>query len=59
MATSTFERKIEITDSEALIRLLKITSDETPRKPITLAPNFYEERVKIEKILKQCPRRSK
>lgn len=59
MATNTFERKIEITDSEALIRLLKIMSDETPRKPITLTPNFYEEHVKIEKILKQCPRRSK
>lgn len=59
MATSTFERKIEITDSEALIRLLKIMSDETPRKPITLASNFYEKHVKIEKILKQCPRRSK
>ena len=58
MATSTFERRIEVTDSKAIARLSKIMSNETPRKPITHSPFSREERVRGEALLKRCPLRS-
>lgn len=58
MATSTFERKIEVTDPKAIDKLSKIMSDETPGKPIKRSPHSREMRVRGEKLLKQCPLRS-
>ena len=38
MATSTFERKIVISDLESLKRLAKTMADKTPKKPISEHP---------------------
>ncbi len=59
MATSTFERKIEITDPEAVARLAKLMSDETPSNPISRRPFAKEERDRSEALLKQCLLRSR
>lgn len=58
MATSTFERKIVVTDPKAIDKLSKIMSDETPSKPITRSSFSSEKRVRGEALLKQCPLRS-
>ncbi len=58
MATSTFERKIEITNPDAIARLTRVMSDETPRNPIYRRPFSREERDRSEALLKQCPLRS-
>lgn len=58
MATSSFERKIEIKSPEAVMRLLDIMSDDTPRKPISRRPFSQEERERSEALLKQCKLRS-
>lgn len=58
MATSTFDRKIEIKDIESIKRLMKLMSDETPSNPINKSPSFEKERERGEFLLKQCPLRS-
>ena len=44
MATSTFERKIVISNSESLQRLEKVMADKTPKKPISEHPFSNEDR---------------
>ena len=58
MATSTFERKIVITNPESLQRLEQIMADETPKKSISEHPFSSEDRKRGEALLKQCPLRS-
>ncbi len=58
MATSTFERKIEITDIESARRLMKIASEEVPAKPLLHHPFSKIERDWGEELLRQCPLRS-
>ena len=58
MATSTFERKIVISDPESLKRLAKVMADNTPKKPISEHPFSNEERKRGEALLKRCPLRS-
>ena len=59
MATSTFERKIEINTPESLERLATILSDETQAKPLSVAPYTEEERDRSETLLSRLLSRSK
>ena len=59
MATSTFERKIEIKDSESLKKLIDVMNSEVISEPLSLHPFSDEERDRSEKLLKQCLSRSK
>lgn len=58
MATSTFERKIVISNPESLQRLEKVMADKTPKKPISEHPFSNEDRKRGEALLKQCRLRS-
>ena len=46
MATSTFDRRIEITDSESVKKLLTIMAKEPPKDPISRHPYTEVEREK-------------
>ncbi len=59
MATSTFERKIEINDSDSLRKLVDVMNSADPAKPLSLHPFSDAERDRSEKLLKQCLSRSK
>lgn len=52
MATSTFDRKIEITDMESLKKLMKIMSADAP-KPISEHPFSDNDRKRGEQLLDQ------
>ena len=58
MATSTFERKIEINTPESLSRLATILSDDTKTKPISVPPYTKEDRDRGETLLSQLLSRS-
>ncbi|MCD7814574.1 MAG: hypothetical protein LUH20_11125 [Lachnospiraceae bacterium] len=58
MATSTFERKIEITDPEALKKLADVMSDDTPGRPLSRHPFTDTERDRSQRLLKQYLSRS-
>lgn len=58
MATSTFERKIEISDPESLKKLAKIMDDEAPGRPLSEHPFSDAERNRGEALLKQYLSRS-
>ena len=53
MATSTFERKIEITDPEAIKRLIEVMAKEPPEKPLSEHPYTSAERERSEQLLKR------
>lgn len=59
MATSTFERKIAITDTDALKRLLVIMESDSPSEPISKHPYGTAERERSENLLEQWLYRSK
>lgn len=59
MATSTFERKIEITSPDALERLAKIMTSDPPKKTLSEHPYGASERERSEKLLKLWSSRSK
>ena len=59
MATSTFERKITITDPDVLKRLWEIMESDSPSEPISKHPYGTAERERSEKALKQWLYRSK
>ena len=59
MATSTFERKIEITSPDALKRLADITTSDPPQKPLSEHPYGTAERERSEDLLKKWLSRSK
>lgn len=59
MATSTFERKIEITDSASLKKLFDIMNSEAPKKPFSQNPFSDVDRDRSEELLKLCLSHSK
>ena len=54
MATSTFERKIEISDPESVKKLIDIMIKDEPVKPISEHPYTTAERERSDRLLKQC-----
>lgn len=56
MATSTFDRRLEITDPEAIIRLLTL---EPSTEPLSKHPFTEEDRKRGEEIFRICLARSK
>ena len=59
MATSTFERKIEITSPDALERLAEVMNSDSPKKPLSEHPYGTTERERSEDQLKQWLSHSK
>ena len=59
MATSTFDRKIEISDPESVKKLLAVMADDSPARPISTTPYTDAERKRSEGLLKRCLSRSK
>jgi hypothetical protein len=59
MATSTFERKIEVKDPESVKRLISIMEKETDAKPLSEHPYTEKERERSVALLKQCLSRSR
>ena len=53
MATSTFDRKIELNTLESIRKLVSVMESEAPVKPLSLNPFSSAEREKSEKQLKQ------
>lgn len=53
MATSTFERKIELNSPESIKKLVDIMETEAPVKPLSTHPFTAIERDRSEKLLKQ------
>ncbi len=58
MATSTFERKIVIRNSESLKKLTELMSDKTPAKPLTVKHYTAAEEKRGISLFKQCLSRS-
>ena len=58
MATSTFERKIMITDAESLKKIAEVMSAEAPQKAVLTDPFSKKERDRGEELLKRCQLRS-
>ncbi len=59
MATSTFDRKIEITDPESVKKLMYITSDDAPSSPLSEHPYSEANRERGVRLLRQCLSRSR
>ena len=53
MATSTFERKIELNTPESIKKLSDIMKSEVPVKPLSTHPFSTKERDRSETLLKQ------
>lgn len=58
MATSTFERKIMITDSSSLKKIAKVMSAEAPKKSNSVGPFSKKDRDRGEELLMRCQLRS-
>lgn len=58
MATSTFERKIEISNVDDVKRLIQVLGSDAPKKSLATHPYDSEERKRSELLLKQCLSRS-
>ena len=58
MATTTFERKIEIKDSNSLKKLIDIMDSNSPTVQLSRHPFSDAERNRSETLLKQCLSRS-
>lgn len=59
MATSTFDRKIEINDDESADNLIKILTADEPKKPSSRHPFSYEDRKRSEELLRHYISHSK
>lgn len=59
MATSTFERKIEISDPESIKRLVAVMEKDAPPKPLSDHPYTAIERERSDRLLRQCLSRSR
>lgn len=59
MSTNTFDRRIAITESKDVERLLDIMQEETPIRPLSEHPYAQEERQRSEALLDGCLRRSR
>ena len=53
MATSTFDRKLEITSPESIQKLIDIMNSEPPVKPLSEHPFSEEDRKRSDELLKQ------
>lgn len=58
MAASTFERRIVISNKEALQRLERIANEQTSKEPISKHPFSAEDRKRGEELLERCKLRS-
>jgi len=54
MATSTFERKIEITDPQSVKKLITVMEKDAPTKSLSDYPYTQKERERSVSLLKQC-----
>lgn len=59
MATSTFERKIEITDPESIKKLISVIEKDAPAEPLSTKPYTETERERSVSLLRQCLSRSR
>ena len=59
MATSTFERKIVITDEEAIKKLWALMDEDMPKKSLSERPYTAAERERSDKLLELCLSRSR
>lgn len=59
MATSTFERKIEISDPESVKRLVAVMEKDAPKKLLSDHPYTAAERERSDQLLRQCLSRSR
>ncbi len=59
MATSTFERKIEITDPKSVKKLISVMEKDAPTKSLSDHPYTQEERERSVSLLRKCLSRSK
>ncbi len=59
MATSTFYRPLEITDPEAVLKLLAIAETEPPSEPFCEHPYTDEDFKRGEELLLDCLARSR
>jgi len=59
MATSTFERKIEIVDPESIRKLIAVMSKDEERKPLSEHPYTSAEREQSVCLFQQCLSRSR
>jgi len=53
MATSTFERKIEISDTASLKKLVDVMTADAPKEPLSTHPFSTAERDRSEYLLKR------
>ena len=53
MATSTFERKIEIKSEDSIKKLMRVIETDAPTKTISKPPYSAKERDRSEALLKQ------
>ena len=59
MATSTFERKIELTNPESVQKLMEIINTEPSKTPLSEHPFSESYRKRGEELLKRCLSHSK
>ncbi len=59
MATSTFERKIEVKDPESVKKLISIIEKKVEEKPLSDHPYTEKDRERSVALLKQCLSRSR
>ena len=53
MATSTFDRKIELNTTESVKKLMEVMQEDAPVKPLSQHPISSVERERSERLLKQ------
>ena len=53
MATSTFDRKIELKTTESVKKLMEVMQEDAPVKPLSQHPFSSVERERSERLLKQ------
>ena len=59
MATSTFERKIEIKDPASVQKLVEVMTKDAPKTPFSDHPYTAQERERSLRLFRQCLSRSK
>lgn len=59
MSTSTFDRKIEISDPESVMKLVAVMAKDAPKKPLSEHPYTADERERSDKLLRRCLSRSR
>ena len=53
MATSTFDRKIELNTTESVKKLMEVMQEDAPVKPLSQHPFSSVERERSDRLLKQ------